>query len=72
LKLNEVISSRVPPDSKIPSTKKTQLIRKYVRNKFALRRKLRDVALGKNVEYVPDPDPMDYLNGHEDNAATFS
>lgn len=72
MKLNEVINHRYPPDSAIPSRKKTQLILKRVRRLRDPGRSIRDVAHGKNRDYIPDPDPMDYLDGHEDNGPTFS
>lgn len=73
MKLKEILeNSAVPPRSEIPSNKKTQAIRKYIRNKFALRRKLRDVAHRKNRDYIEEPDVMDYMNGGEDNGPTFS
>lgn len=73
MKLIDILESPlIPPESAIPSSKKAQRIRKLIRNKFALRRKLRDAAHRKNGEYIEEPDVMDFMNGGVDNGPTFS
>ncbi len=77
MKLNEILENSIEnsissPRSEIPSSKKAQLIRKTIRRKFALRRKLRDIAHRKNREYIEEPDVLDYMNGGVDNGPTFS
>jgi len=71
MKLIDILESPpVPPSSPVPSSKKAQKIRKLIRSRFALRRKLRDVAHRKNGEYIEEPEVFDFMNLGVDNGPT--
>lgn len=62
-----------PPDSEIALNKKTEKLRNILRTRGpAKKKRIRDVAQNKDKLWIPDPDKLDYLDGHEDNGPKFS
>ena len=70
MKLQEIW---IPPYSEIVPNKKTEKLKKILRTKgTAKKKRIRDVAQGKDKTWIPDPDKHEFLKGHTDNGSKFS
>ena len=75
MKLVDILSESpwLPPASKISRNKKSQKLRKLFRTRGrSVHKRLRDIAAKRDRKWVPDVDPMDYLDGHTDNGPKFT